>query len=202
MLLVGLTGGIGAGKSTVAALLAEHGAQIVDADVFAQDALRPGEEAWNSVVEQFGDEILAAGSMEIDRKRLAAIVFSDARRRIALNAIVHPVVMRRIADTLDRLRSTQEIVVLDAALLIETGLDRDLDLVVVVTAPQETRESRLVSERGMSRADIRARVAAQASEQELLTKADIVITNDGSLEDLAAETERVWARLTSMRDAK
>jgi dephospho-CoA kinase len=202
MLLVGLTGGIGAGKSTVAALLAEHGAQIVDADVFARDALRPGEEAWNSVVEQFGDEILAAGSMEIDRKRLAAIVFSNARRRIALNAIVHPVVMRRIADTLDRLRSTQEIVVLDAALLIETGLDRDLDLVVVVTASQELRESRLVSERGMSRADIRARVAAQASEQQLLAKADIVISNDGSLEDLAAETERVWARLTSMRDAQ
>jgi dephospho-CoA kinase len=140
--------------------------------------------------------------MEIDRKRLAAIVFSNARRRIALNAIVHPVVMRRIADTLDRLRSTQEIVVLDAALLIETGLDRDLDLVVVVTASQELRESRLVSERGMSRADIRARVAAQASEQQLLAKADIVISNDGSLEDLAAETERVWARLTSMRDAQ
>jgi dephospho-CoA kinase len=202
MLLVGLTGGIGAGKSTVAALLAERGAQIIDADVFARDALRPGEEAWNSVVEQFGDEILAAGSMEIDRKRLAAIVFSDVTRRIALNVIVHPVVMRRIADSLDLLRSTQEIVVLDAALLIETGLDRDLDLVLVVTAPQETRETRLVKERGMSRADVRARIAAQASEVELLAKADIVISNSGSLEELAAEIEGVWARLTAMRDAE
>jgi dephospho-CoA kinase len=202
VLLVGLTGGIGAGKSTVAALLAERGAQIVDADVLARDALRPGEEAWSSVVEQFGDEILAAGSMEIDRKRLADIVFADPSRRIALNAIVHPVVMRGIADALDLLRSTQEIVVLDAALLIETGLDRDLDLVVVVTASQQTRESRLVSQRGMSRSDVRARMAAQASEADLVARADIVIANNGSREQLAAETERVWAQLTGLSEAE
>jgi dephospho-CoA kinase len=133
MLLVGLTGGIGAGKSTFAALLAERGAQIIDADVLARDALRPGEDAWKAVVEQFGDEILAAGSMEVDRKRLAAIVFNDAKQRVTLNAIVHPVILRRIADTLDTLRATDEIVILDAALLVETGLDKDLDAVVVVT---------------------------------------------------------------------
>jgi dephospho-CoA kinase len=202
MLLVGLTGGIGAGKSTFAALLAERGAQIIDADVLARDAVRPGEDAWKAVVEQFGDEILAAGSMEVDRKRLAAIVFNDAKQRVTLNAIVHPVILRRIADTLDTLRATDEIVVLDAALLVETGLDKDLDAVVVVTAKEEARENRLVVGRGMSRADIRARIAAQAAEADLLERADVVVRNDGNLEQLAAEADRVWERLLSLRDAK
>jgi dephospho-CoA kinase len=200
MLLVGLTGGIGAGKSTFGALLVERGAQIIDADLLARDALRPGEEAWKSVVAQFGDEILAAGTMEVDRKRLAAIVFADEKKRIALNAIVHPVVMRRIADDLDRLRSSDEIVVLDAALLVETGLDKDLDCVIVVTAPSGTREQRLVVERGMSRTDVRARMTAQAPEDELVARADVVVTNDGSLEELAAQAEAVWEKLVRLRD--
>ena len=202
MLLVGLTGGIGAGKSTLAALLAERGAQIIDADVFARDALAPGEEAWNAVVEQFGDEILSAGSMEIDRKRLASVVFGDAKQRIALNAIVHPVVLRRIADTLDKLRSTDEIVILDAALLTETGLDRDMETVIVVLAEQETRERRLIEGRGMSRADVRARIAAQASEADLVSKAGLVVHNDGSLEALGAEADRVWDHLQALREPK
>jgi dephospho-CoA kinase len=202
MLLVGLTGGIGAGKSTFAALLAERGAQIIDADLLGRDALRPGEDAWNAVVEQFGDEILAAGSMEVDRKRLAAIVFNDAKQRVALNAIVHPVILRRIADTLDTLRATDEIVVLDAALLVETGLDKDLDAVIVVTAKEQARENRLVMGRGMSRADIKARIAAQAPESELLERADVVVRNDGDLEQLASEADRVWDGLLSHRDAK
>jgi dephospho-CoA kinase len=202
MLLVGLTGGIGAGKSTFAALLAERGAQIIDADLLGRDALRPGEDAWKAVVEQFGDEILAAGSMEVDRKRLAAIVFNDAKQRVALNAIVHPVILRRIADTLDTLRATDEVVVLDAALLVETGLDKDLDAIVVVTAKQEARENRLVLGRGMSRADIKARIAAQAAEADLLESADVVVRNDGNLEQLASEADRVWDRLLRLRDAK
>ncbi len=202
MLLVGVTGGIGAGKSTLAALLAERGAQIIDADVFARDALRPGEEAWSAVVEQFGDEMLAAGSMEIDRKRLASVVFNDAKQRIALNAIVHPVVLRRIADSLDKLRSTDAVVILDAALLTETGLDRDMEAVIVVRAQQETRERRLIEGRGMSRADTRARIAAQASEAELVSKAGLVIHNDGSLEALDAEADRVWDHLQALRGAK
>jgi dephospho-CoA kinase len=202
MLLVGLTGGIGAGKSTFAVLLAERGAQVIDADLLGRDALRPGEDAWKAVVEQFGDVILAAGSMEIDRKRLAAIVFNDAKQRVALNAIVHPVILRGIADRLDTLRTTNEIVVLDAALLVETGLDKDLDVLVVVTAHAETRENRLVMGRGMSRADIKARIAAQASEAELLEKADVVVRNEGGVEELAAEADRVWERLVTLRDAK
>jgi dephospho-CoA kinase len=202
MLLVGLTGGIGAGKSTFAALLAERGAQIIDADLLGRDALRPGEDAWKAVVEQFGDDILAAGSMEVDRKRLAAIVFNDAKQRIALNAIVHPVILRRVADTLDTLRATDEIVVLDAALLVETGLDKDFDALVVVTASQEVRENRLVMGRGMSRSDIKARIAAQAAEPDLLDRADVVVRNEGTLEQLTAEANRVWERLVALRDAK
>jgi dephospho-CoA kinase len=199
MLLVGLTGGIGAGKSTFAALLAERGAQIIDADVFARDALRPGEEAWASVVEQFGEEILAAGSMEVDRKRLASIVFADPKQRTVLNGIIHPILLRKIADALDRLRATDEIVVLDAALLVETGLDRNMDTVLVVVAPQETREQRLAERRGMSRADIRARIAAQASEADQVAKAALVIHNDGSLERLSSAADRVWEHLRSLR---
>lgn len=202
MLLVGVTGGIGAGKSTLAALLAERGAQIIDADVLGRDALRPGEPAWKDVVEVFGDEILAAGSMEVDRKRLAAIVFADPQQRVALNAIVHPVILRRIADALDKLRSTDEIVVLDAALLVETGLDKNLDVVIVVTADQGRREDRLVLGRAMSRADVKARMAAQASEAQLLRKADIVVENDGDLDQLAAQAHGVWATLTAMRDSR
>jgi dephospho-CoA kinase len=202
MLLVGLTGGIGAGKSTFAALLAERGAQIIDADVLGRDALRPGEPAWKAVVEQFGDEVLAAGSMDVDRKRLAAIVFADPKLRIALNAIVHPVILRRIADSLDKLRATNEVVILDAALLVETGLDRDVDLLIVVTANAGTRESRLVSGRGMNRADIKARMAAQAEEAKLLRSADVVVRNQGDLDRLAAEADRVWERLTTVRDSQ
>jgi dephospho-CoA kinase len=202
MLLVGLTGGIGAGKSTFAALLAERGAQIVDADLFARDALRPGQEGWTSVVEQFGDEILASGSMEVDRKRLASIVFADAKQRTVLNGIIHPILLRRIADDLERLSATDEIVVLDAALLVETGLDQDMDVVLVVVADQSTREQRLVAGRGMSRADVQARIAAQASEEELVAKAGMVISNDGNLEALTSEADRVWEQLQLLRHTK
>jgi len=100
MLLVGLTGGIGSGKSTFAALLAERGAQIIDADLLGREALKPGEPAWHSVVDQFGDDVLVPGTMDIDRKRLAAIVFGNQASLAALNAIVHPVIMAEIADRL------------------------------------------------------------------------------------------------------
>src|SRR5918992_2731597 len=132
MLVVGLTGGIGTGKSAFAALLAERGAQVIDADLLGRDALRPGLPAWKSVVGQFGDEVLSANSMEIDRKRLAAIVFADRMKLAALNAIVHPVIFKGVADELQRLRHTDEIVVLDAALIIETGLESTCDAIIVV----------------------------------------------------------------------
>jgi dephospho-CoA kinase len=195
MLVVGLTGGIGAGKSTFAALLAERGAQVIDADALGRDALRPGRPAWHSVVDQFGEEILAPGTMQVDRKLLADIVFKDRGKLAALNAIVHPVIFAGIADDLERLRRTDAIVVLDAALLVETGLDSVVDVMVLVVAPEQARKRRLESSRGMSFAESTSRMRAQSRADEMIEGADIVVSNDGSLEDLAAEAERVWAKL-------
>jgi len=198
MLLVGLTGGIGSGKSTFASFLAERGAHVIDADALGRAALRPGQPAWNSVVDQFGDEILAASSMEIDRKRLARLVFADKRRLAALNAIVHPVIMRGIAEALERFRATDDIVVLDAALIVELGLDESLDALIVISAEQEARAQRLV-DRGMNVEDAIARMAAQASPDELLARADIVVENDGDLNALNTEADRVYAELERRR---
>ena len=195
MLAVGLTGGIGAGKSTFAALLAERGAQVVDADQIGRDALQPGKPAWHSVVSQFGDEILVPGEMEVDRKRLAEVVFSDARKLAALNAIVHPVILQRIADELEWLSKTDEVVVIDAALITELGLRDSLDVVVVVTTSKKERAERLVRSRGMSLDDIGARMATQALPDELEKNADIVVRNDGTKGDLAREADRVWTLL-------
>jgi dephospho-CoA kinase len=196
MLLVGLTGGIGAGKTTLASLLAEHGAQIIDADQLGRDALHPGAPAWHSVVDQFGDEVLVPGTMEVDRKRLAAVVFSDPRKLAALNAIVHPVIMKGIADELDRLRHSDAVVILDAALIVELGLKDSLDAVIVVLSKQRERRERLLRSRGMSYEESGARIANQATEEELVAEADIIVRNDGSIEDLASEAERVWSELT------
>lgn len=195
MFTVGLTGGIGSGKSTFAALLAERGAQIIDADQLGRDALRPGEPAWHSIVDNFGDEILSPGSMEIDRKRLAEVVFADPNKLAALNAITHPVIAAGIADDLERLSQTDAIVVLDAALLVELGLDKAMGVLVVVDADEEIRKKRLQSSRRMELTDIEARIAAQASGEELIERADIVVRNNGPLEALAREADRVWEEL-------
>jgi dephospho-CoA kinase len=195
MLVVGLTGGIGAGKSTLAALLLERGAHVIDADALGRDALRPGRPAWHSVVDQFGDEILVLDRLEIDRSRLASLVFSDRAKLAALNAIVHPVILGAVAEHLERLRNSDAIVLLDAALILETGLDEVIDVLIVVTAPEGQRRKRLVRDRGMSIDDITARMAAQTRTEELVARADIVASNTGSLEDLAKEADRVWAEL-------
>jgi dephospho-CoA kinase len=195
MLVVGLTGGIGSGKSTLAALLAERGAQIIDADAHGRDALRPDRPAWHSVVGQFGDGVLQANSMEIDRKRLAAVVFNDSNKLAALNAIVHPVIFQKIADDLERLSETDEIVVLDAALIFEVGLDDSLDVLVAVTAQPELRKQRLRTQRHMDLADINARMTSQMNPEEVNGRADVLVVNDGTLEDLGIEADRVWAEL-------
>ena len=195
MFVVGLTGGIGAGKSTFAALLAERGAQIIDADVLGRDALQPGRPAWHSTVAQFGDEILVPGTMDIDRKLLAGIVFNDPGKLAALNAIVHPVIMSGIADELERLRNTETVVVLDAALIVELGLTDSLDMTIVVVADEKKRSERLVRNRGMEVADISGRIAAQSNEEDLIARADVVVRNDGGMERLVSEADRVWQLL-------
>ncbi len=198
MLLVGVTGGIGSGKSTFAALLVERGAQVIDADQIGRAALDPGKPSWRDVVETFGNEVLAAASMNIDRKRLADIVFNDPDKLAALNAIVHPVILRTIADELDILRNTNEIVILDAALLFELGLNESVDVVIVVIADPKTRQQRLLV-RGMTLADVLARMDAQVDPESVASRADIVVRNDGTLEDLAREADRVYAHLETLR---
>lgn len=194
MLVVGLTGGIGSGKSAFAALLAERGAQVIDADAYGHEALRPGEPSWHSVVDQFGDEILVPATMEVDRQALARIVFSDPDKLAALNAIVHPVIFARIADALERLSQTDEVVVVDAALIIETGIYKALDALIVVRCDDRVRRERL-AERGMALEDIEARMTVQAPVEVLEQRADIVVDNNGTMEELAAEADRVWVEL-------
>jgi dephospho-CoA kinase len=202
MLVVGLTGGIGAGKSTLAALLAERGATVIDADQLGRDALKPDARAWHAVVSQFGREILAPGTMEIDRRRLASIVFEKPGKLAALNAIVHPVILEGVARRLDRLRGTDAIVVIDAALIFETGLDRVLDVLVAVGAPSDMRAQRLEEQRGMLLADVHARMQAQMDPGEVERRAEVVVHNDGSLEALAADADRVWSELQQRREQR
>jgi dephospho-CoA kinase len=179
----------------------ERGAQVIDADQLGRDALRTGRPAWHSVVDTFGNGVLSESSMEIDRGKLADIVFSDRDKLAALNAIVHPAIFKGVADDLDRLRGSDEIVILDAALLLETGLAAGMDLIVVVTTKDALRRERLRTDRAMTMEQIEARIASQNPAVETARSADIVVRNDGDLEALSLEADRVWAELQRRRDA-
>ncbi len=191
VITIGLTGGIGSGKSTVAELLASYGAVIIDADVLAREAVAPGTPGLARVVEQFGSEVLAPDG-SLDRPRLGALVFADPDRLAALNAIVHPYVRQR-SEELTAAASPDAVVVQVIPLLVENGLT-DFDEVVVVDASEETQLRRL-TERGMDRADARARIAAQATRGQRRAAADMVIDNDGDLAGLRAQVDRLWAGL-------
>lgn len=188
---VGLTGGIGSGKSTVARLFAELGAHVIDADVLAREVVEPGTAGLAAVVARFGDAILGPDGA-LDRAALAAIVFADGRARADLDAIVHPLVRARS----ERLRATyaeagRGVVIEDVPLLYEAGLAGDMDLVVVVTAPVETRVRRAVG-RGMDAADVRARILGQASDAERASIADVVLDNSGDEAALHRQVLECW----------
>lgn len=193
MLKVGLTGGIGAGKSEVSRLLAAAGAVLVDADRIAREVVEPGTEGLRKVVEAFGPDVLAADGT-LDRPGLGAIVFSDPQKLAVLNGIVHPLVGARSAE-LEAAAADDAVVVHDVPLLTENGLAPLYDLVIVVDAAPETQLDRLVRLRGMAEEDARARMAAQATREKRLEIADIVIDNDGPLEGLAERVAAVWADL-------
>lgn len=199
MLKVGLTGGIGAGKSEVSALLVGLGAVLVDADRIAREVVEPGTPGLAAVVEAFGTGILAPDGT-LDRPKLGAVVFSDAERLAALNAIVHPLVGARSAE-LERAARPGSVVVHDVPLLTENGLAPLYDLVVVVDAGPATQLDRLVRLRGMTETDARARMAAQATREERLAVADLVIDNDGPVEALAPQVREVWSELVRRADA-
>ncbi|MEU2433407.1 dephospho-CoA kinase [Streptomyces sp. NPDC007861] len=193
MLKVGLTGGIGAGKSEVSRLFVSYGAVLIDADRIAREVVEPGTPGLAAVVEAFGPEILAADGT-LDRPKLGSIVFADEARRAELNAIVHPLVGARSAE-LEAAARADAVVVHDVPLLAENGLAALYDLVVVVDASPETQLDRLVRLRGMSESDARARMAAQVTREERRAVADLVIDNDGPLELLEPQVREVWAIL-------
>ncbi|HXF36399.1 MAG TPA: dephospho-CoA kinase [Actinomycetota bacterium] len=194
MLLVGLTGSIGAGKSAVGRMLAARGAVVVDADDLARRAVEPGTPGHARVVERFGERILAPDG-SIDRRALAAIVFADPVARRDLEAIVHPEVLRMFAEEAARHRGTDRVVVYVAPLLVETGHADAFDVLVVVSAPEERRIERLVRDRGMTPEDVRARIAAQLPAEEKARRADVVVDNAGSLEELERRVDALWGDL-------
>ncbi|MGW3009758.1 dephospho-CoA kinase [Streptomyces sp. NPDC001219] len=193
MVKVGLTGGIGAGKSEVSRLLASYGAVIVDADKIAREVVEPGTPGLAAVVDEFGDEILASDGT-LDRPKLGGIVFSDPEKLKALNAIVHPLVGARSAE-LEASAGPDAVVVHDVPLLTENGLAPLYDLVVVVDAAPPTQLDRLVRLRGMAEDEAKSRMAAQATREQRLAVADLVIDNDGPLEALEPQVRAVWERL-------
>lgn len=201
--VIALTGGIAAGKSTVAARLAEHGAIVIDADQLAREAVAPGSPGLAAVVERFGAAVLTDDGA-LDRAALGSIIFGDATERAALNAIVHPEVRRLYRAHVDRIAEADPdaIVIYDVPLLVEARAADEFALVVVAHAPAEVRVDRLVDLRGLDRASAQARVQAQASDAERLALADVVIDTSGTLESTIEQVDALWRRLVADRAAR
>ncbi len=201
MVVVGLTGGIGAGKSTVASLLVERGAVLVDADQVAREVVEPGGPAYQPLVDRFGPGILDAEG-RIDRPRLAAAAFGDRDSLADLNAITHPVIGAEMLARRDRHAAPGVVVVMDIPLLRAEHRDLlSLAAVVVVDAPADVALRRLVEQRGMGEEDARARMAAQPDRAARLEGADEVVDNSGDEAQLRAEVDRVWTRLRELAEA-
>ena len=198
MLVVGLTGGIGSGKSTVSALLAAKGAVILDADEAVRDQQRPGTAVFDAMVERFGPGIVAADGT-LDRAAVADIVFADPEALADLNAIVHPAVGAEIARRMEELSGTDAVVVLDVPLLVEASRGYPLDGLIVVDVDPDIAVERLVMQRGMSEEDARSRMSRQASREERQARADVVIDNRGTIGDLTRQVDAVWDWIERLR---
>jgi dephospho-CoA kinase len=196
VLLVGLTGGIGSGKSTVARMLEERGAVVFDADLLAREAVEPGTPGHTAVIERFGADVLAPGG-ELDREALASIVFADPSARRDLEQIVHPEVRRLFAEGSEAYHDTDRIVVFSAPLLVESGMHTAFEILVVVSATVATQIERLMRQRGMSEAAIRARIEAQAPLEDKAAVADFLVDNGGTLAELESQVERLWHDLSA-----
>jgi dephospho-CoA kinase len=196
VLLVGLTGGIGSGKSTVARMLEERGAVVFDADLLAREAVEPGTPGHAAVIERFGADVLAPGG-ELDREALASIVFADPAARRDLEQIVHPEVRRLFAEGSEAYHDTDRIVVFSAPLLVESGMHTAFEILVVVSATVATQIQRLMRQRGMSEPAIRARIDAQAPLEDKAAVADFLVDNEGTLAELQSQVERLWHDLSA-----
>lgn len=197
---IGLTGGIAAGKSVAARRLTELGAVVVDSDALAREAVAAGSPGLEQVVEEFGPGVLTAEG-DLDRAALADVVFADPERRARLNAVVHPIVRRLAAEREAAAAALDKgaVVVHDIPLLVETGQVDTFHVLVVVQAPAVLRVERLVRLRGMAREQAEARVAAQATDEQRLAAADVVLDGEGSDDDLRAQVDQLWERLRSER---
>ena len=198
MILVGLTGGIGSGKSTVSQLLAERGAIIIDGDAIARALQRSGTAVFAAMVERFGDVVAADG--ELDRAKIASIVFADAVALADLNKIVHPAIGVEMLRRINEIRDTDAIAILDFPLLAESPR-KGLSGVIVVDVDPEIAIERVVRDRGMKASEVQARIAKQASRADRLAIADRVLDNSGSKEDLVQQVEQAWRWIATLPDA-
>jgi dephospho-CoA kinase len=195
MIVIGLTGGIGAGKSSVSARLAERGAVVIDADAIVRQMQRSGGPLFVKMVEHFGEGIVGADG-ELDRQAIAELVFNDAEKLKELNGLTHPAVQAEMARRIGEVAGTDAIVIMDIPLL--TSKRQGMGNVIVVDAPVDTAVERLVTQRGLDEADARARIANQISREERLELADFVIDNGGDLAQLESEIERCWEWLSGL----
>lgn len=193
MLRIGLTGGIGSGKSTAAARLAELGATVIDHDLLARQAVAPGSDGLARVAAEFGADVVGRDGT-LDRPALGAIVFADPEARTRLNAIVHPIVLRLADDAEAAVRTDDPgaVVVHEIPLLVETGQTADFDLVLVVHASEEVRVERLMRERGLSRVQALARIRAQATDEDRLAAATVVLAGGSTIHDLRRQVDTFW----------
>lgn len=196
--VVGLTGGIGSGKSTAAALLAARGACVIDADRIGHEVYRPGTEGFRRVVTAFGDGVVASDGT-IDRRALGAIVFDDPAARARLNAIVHPLIAEAVTARVAAARAedAERPIVIEAAVLLEAGWDALVDRVWVVSAGREHAIARVVASRGLSKQEVERRIRAQMPEEERRRRADLVLENNGPPDALRAEVTRAWETLVA-----
>ena len=197
MILIGLTGGIGSGKSEVSRLLVARGAEIIDADLIVRELQQPGAEVYNKMVEIFGGEIIASDK-SLDRAAIAAKVFSDEKLLKTLNDLIHPIVRRVMNERVESFRKTDKVVVLDIPLLVENPRE-GLDGVLVVDLEIEIAVSRLVEQRNMKLEDARARVAKQATREQRLAIANHVIDNSEDRDSLAKKVDAAWSWINSLK---
>jgi dephospho-CoA kinase len=200
MYLIGLTGGIAAGKSTVAKRWAEHGAIEIDADQVAREVVEPGTVGLNSIVEHFGADVLTA-SGDLDRKELARQIFSDSNKRELLNSILHPLIRERTKLLLAELPN-DSIVVYNVPLLVEASVDHSFDLVVTVEAPEEEQIRRLVQTRGLTETEARNRIVAQAKPIERAARADRILNSNQDINLLLRDTDALWREILKLSTSK